>query len=168
MQRMVVKKFQRQREIANKHPERRGLASNRHLDCECRAGGVDAAAHTAGATGDEDRIPRVATDHDDLIAAEKSRDGPRLDHLPVLEISDGMESEGPRDTSDRIEVHRFDVPVSANELLDLFRRQLPRAALGNRGTGAIRVADSFAQERLALRVELNRKVFKAHDVSPGS
>ena len=122
---------------------------------------MDAAADAAGAAGDVDRVPRIAADHDDLVAAEERRDRPRLDDPPRLEVGDRVEGQRSRDPRDRVEIHRLDVPIAPDQLFDLFLGQLERDS-GGRDRRGVWIRDAAAQERLSAFVELDRQILETH------
>src|SRR5215471_12638619 len=161
---MIVEELEGERDVADEHTERRRHTAYRHLDRHGRGYGMHAAANAAGPARDEDGVARVAADHDDLVATEQGRHGACLQHLAALEVGDGVEGQCPCHAGDRVEVEVLDVAVALEQLLDPLRRQLSgRSARGSLG-GAIWIGDPSAEKRLALRVELDGKVLKAHGV----
>ena len=153
----IVEELQRQRDVADQYPERRRNAADGHLDGHGRGHGMHPAAHAARAARDEDGVARIASDHDDLVAAEQRRHRPRLEHLAPLEVGHGVEGQRAGDPRDRVEVHALDVAVPRNELLDLVARDLP-------GFVGERVRVLGRQKRLAPGVELDRQVTETHDL----
>ena len=127
---------------------------------------MHATAHAAGPARDEDGVPRIPAEHDHLVAAEQRRHGPRLDDPPFLQISHGVECQGAGHARDRIKIHVLDVAVAAQKLLDLVMGQRRIGARLNRPRGSERVRFAGAKTRLAMRVELDRKVLEAHEWCP--
>jgi hypothetical protein len=164
VQRVIVQKLEREGEVPDQHAHRWRDAADRHLDGEGRAGGVHASAHAARPTGDEDRVARIAPHHDHLVAAEKRGHRARLEHLARLEVGDGVERERPRDARHRVEVHRLDVPVPLDQLLDSFGGELTRSAQWHGGRRRVGVRDPGPQGGAPLGIELDGQVLEAHDV----
>src|SRR6266542_4025001 len=162
MQRVIVEKLQGQRDVADQYAEWGWDAANAHLDSHGRVHGAHAPAHAAGPARDEDGVTRITPDHNDLVAAEQGRHGPRFEHLPALEVGYGVEGERPGHSRDRVEVEILDVAVALEQVLDPLRRQLSRRPSRGCRRRSIRVCHSCTQERLPLSVELYRKILKAH------
>ena len=165
MQRMVVEEFERQRDVADRDAQLRRSAADRHLDGHRRGHRMHASADAARAAGDEDGVARVATDHDDFVAAEQCRHRAGLEHPSLLEVGDGVKGQGSRHAGDRIEVNGLDVPVPADQLLDSFGGHLDRRPCRHRrARGRVRVEPVF-EERASLFVEFDRQVLEAHEGS---
>jgi len=162
VQGVVVEVLEGREQVAGDDAQRRRRDTERHLERQRGGDGVHAAAHSARAAGDVDRVPRVATLEDDLIAAEERRHRVRLEHLAILEIDHRVEREGTCDACHRVEVDATDVPVSRHQLLELV---LPGRVLQGHELPRLvgpRVRRAVDQAGVALFVELDRQVLEAH------
>src|SRR5262249_1058866 len=75
-----------------------------------------------------------------------------------------VEGERAGDTGHGIEIELLDKAVAPEQLLDVLGGELRWRSARHRRCRSVRVRDTRAEVRFALRVELDRKIFEAHGV----
>jgi hypothetical protein len=121
---------------------------------------MHATTDTTRPGGDVDRVARVASFEDDLVAPEEHGPGVGVDRPAVLQVEDGVDGKGAGHPG-----HGVDVPVpEAGRGGQLGARPVLPAheALGLRDLHRIGVGDAFSQAGLARSVELDGEVLEAH------
>ena len=92
--------------------DRRRLHAEGHVLRVDAASGVVAAADPTDAAADLVGIARVLSPHEDAVAAEDGRGAAAIDHLAVLEVDPGVDTEAPDDARDGVPRHLHQLAVA--------------------------------------------------------
>ncbi len=157
MERMIVVELHREQKISRDHAERWRDEAERHLDRETGRDGMDAAADAAGAAGDENRVPRIASEHDHFVAAEERSHRVAGQDALLFQVGDRVESERARDAGDRIKIDIFDIAVLGQERVNLrFGERLRPGILRRAASEAESARRVVAQRHPSLGIDIDR------------